>query len=373
MNQKQEKRDKIIVRTGVIGILANTFLSVTKIVIGLLASSIAIVMDGVNNIGDALSAVITILGAKLAGKAPDKKHPYGYGRIEYFSTLIIAVIILYAGVTALVESVKNIFAPAAPDHSWITLTIIVIGILVKVVLSGYVVKTGRSVKSDALIASGTEQRFDAIVSAATLVAAVIYLQTKINIESYLAAIISLFLIKSGVETLLSTISSILGERVESDVSAQIKETICSVDGVLGVYDLIFSDYGPDRLLASAHIEVTDDKTASEIDLMIRKATELVYQTHGVAMTAIGIYSKNTKTDEAASIRNGVAKIIGQYPHIKQMHGFYADLSEQVLRFDLMVDFEVKDRHAYYQEVIEKIRAAYPAFRLVTNIDTDFSD
>ena len=155
-------RQKIIVRTSVIGILANVFLAAFKAAVGLLANSISVVLDAVNNLSDALSSVITIIGAKLSVKPADKKHPLGYGRIEYLSSVIIAVIVLYAGISAAVESVKKIITPDAPDYSAVSLIIIGVAVLVKIILGTYVSRTGKKVNSDSLIASGKEADYDKI-------------------------------------------------------------------------------------------------------------------------------------------------------------------------------------------------------------------
>ena len=161
-------RDKIIVRTSIIGIAANLLLAGFKAAVGILANSISIVLDAVNNLSDALSSVITIIGTKLAGKAPDKKHPMGYGRIEYLSAMIISMIVLYAGITSLVESVKKIIHPEKAEYTGVTLLIVAAAVVVKLLLGRHVKATGQKVNSGSLIASGEDARLDAVISASTL-------------------------------------------------------------------------------------------------------------------------------------------------------------------------------------------------------------
>ena len=168
-------RSKEIIRTSWIGIVANVLLAGFKAAVGVLSSSVAIVMDAVNNLSDALSSVITIIGTKLSQRPADRKHPFGFGRIEYFSAIIIAVIVLSAGITSLIESVKKIFDPTEPSYSTTTLVVIVVAIVVKLVLGQYVKRKGLQLKSDALIASGSDALFDAIITLATLVSAGIML------------------------------------------------------------------------------------------------------------------------------------------------------------------------------------------------------
>ena len=171
----EASRSKKIVQTSIIGILANVLLAGFKAVMGILSNSIAITLDAVNNISDAASSVITIIGAKLAGKSPDKKHPFGYGRIEYLSAMIIAVIVLYAGITSFTESIKKIIAPETPDYSLVILIIVAVGVLVKIVLGRYVKSVGVKINSESLINSGEDATLDSIISASTLVAAISYI------------------------------------------------------------------------------------------------------------------------------------------------------------------------------------------------------
>ena len=147
-------RSSQIIKTSIVGIVANVLLAVFKAVVGILASSVAIVMDAVNNLSDALSSVITIVGTRLSQRPADRQHPFGFGRIEYFSAIIIAVIVLSAGITSLIESVKKIFHPTEPVYTTVTLVVIVVAIVVKLVLGRYVKRKGEQLKSDALIASG---------------------------------------------------------------------------------------------------------------------------------------------------------------------------------------------------------------------------
>ncbi|HBE15394.1 MAG TPA: cation transporter, partial [Ruminococcaceae bacterium] len=241
-------RQKIIVRTSIIGIVANIALAAFKAAVGLLANSISVTLDAVNNLSDALSSVITIIGAKLSVKPADKKHPLGYGRVEYLSSMIIALIILYAGISAGIESIKKIITPEAPDYSAVSLIIIAVAVVVKIVLGTYVSRVGKKVNSDSLAASGKDALMDSIISASVLVAAVIYLIWGISLEAYLGVVISLFIIKAGFDILRETISQILGERIDSEISQQIKAELCAYDGVNGAYDLILHSYGPDQLI-----------------------------------------------------------------------------------------------------------------------------
>lgn len=369
----QNDRGKVIVRTSIIGILANVFLAAFKAVVGLGANSIAIVMDAVNNLSDAASSVITIVGTKLAGKEADKKHPFGYGRIEYLSAMLISLLVLYAGITAFVESVKKIIHPDTPDYSAAALIIVAVAVAVKIVLGRYVKGVGEKVNSDSLVNSGEDAALDAVISASTLVAAGIYLIFHISLEAWLGAAIALVIVKSGVEMLRDTLSKILGERADAQLARDIKETINSYPEISGAYDLVMHNYGPDAYNGSVHIEVPDTLSADDLDRLIRKITVNVLQKHQVLLTAIGVYSFNTKDPEAAAAREKVYQIVRENPYVLQMHGFYLDKEEKTIRFDIVVSFDAKERKQIYREICEKVQKEYPEYTLQVAMDTDFSE
>ena len=367
------EREKIIIRTSIIGIVANIFLAGFKAFIGLASKSIAITMDAVNNLSDALSSIITIVGTKLAAKAPDKKHPLGHGRIEYISTMVIAVIILYAGVTAFIESVKKILHPEVPEYKLVSLIIIVVAIAVKIVLGTYVKKTGKKVKSDSLVASGTDALFDAIISTSTLVAAIIFMITGLSLESYLGAVISIIIIKSGLEMLSDTISDILGKRVEPELAKSVKDLICSFDEVRGTYDLVIHNYGPEILIGSAHIEVPDTMDVRELDMLERRITEKVQAETGIVMAGLSVYSYNTKSDLSKRLEKEIRDKVLSYTGVLQLHGFYLDEESKDIRFDIIIGFDVSDRIAVYKEVIADLEKDYPDYSFLVTLDVDISD
>ena len=346
------QRDQIIVRTSIIGILANVFLAGFKAAVGLISGSIAVILDAVNNLSDALSSVITIIGTKLAGKKPDKKHPYGYGRIEYISAVLISVIVLYAGVTSLVESVKKIIHPELPDYSPVALIIIAVAVLVKIILGRYVKGVGEKVNSDSLIASGKDAVLDSVISASTLAAAAIYLLWHVSLEA-------------GLEMLSDSLSDILGERAESGLTKGIKATICQFPEVQGAYDLVLHSYGPDTLVGSVHIEVPDTMTVDRLDQLQRDITQKVMCDHGVILTGISVYSMNTRDDDAARLQQDVRRTVMAHDHVLQMHGFYLDEAAK--------EFAAPDRAGEYRAIVAEIEGKYPGYRVQVSLDVDASD
>ena len=366
-------REKTVVKTSIISILANIVLAGFKAFVGFLAHSIAIISDAVNNLSDALSSIITIVGTKLAGKKPDKKHPYGYGRIEYMTSLIVSGIVLYAGITALVESVKKIINPEEAEYSIITIIILIAGIVVKFALGLYVKKKGREVNSDSLVASGSDAFNDAILSISVLASAVIYLALHISLEAYVGVVLAIFIIKAGVELIRESVDNLLGVRIESGLSKQIKAEVRKEENVIGAFDLILHDYGPDQYSGSIHIEVPDTLTVSQIDKISRRITKNIQEKFGVMLHTIGVYSVNTKDEKLKKVLSDVHEIVFQHEGILQLHGFYFDEKDQMIRFDIVMDFKVPDREKVHQEILDAIQAKYPGFDISINVDVDISD
>ena len=366
-------REKTIVRTSVVGIVANVFLAAFKAAIGLMSNSIAIVLDAVNNLSDAGSSLITIVGTKLAGKEPDKKHPFGYGRIEYLSAMIISVIVLYAGITSFTESVKRILRPETPDYTAVSLVIVAVAVAVKILLGRYVKRVGEKVNSDSLINSGEDATLDSVISASTLVAAGVFLLFHVSLEAWLGGVISLVIIKSGVEMLRDTISQILGEKNDPELARSIKRTVVGFPGVLGAYDLVLNNYGPDTWNGSIHIEVPDSFSADRLDQLIRSIQLAVLEQHRVILTAVGVYSVNTKDEEIVETQKKLREIVFAHPHVKQLHGFYLDKTQKKMRFDIVVSFDAEDRGAVYTEVLADVQKAFPDYTLQAAMDTDFAE
>ena len=365
-------REKVIVKASIIGIVTNVLLAAFKAGVGLLSNSIAVILDAVNNLSDALSSVITIIGAKLANRAPDKKHPLGHGRLEYISSMLVAAIVLYAGVTALVESVKKIFHPQESKYTITSLIIIAVAVFVKLVLGRYVKGQGEKVNSGALVASGSDASFDAILSASVLACAIIHMLFHISLEAYMGVIISIVIIKAGVGMIQDTVSDILGKRADVQLTKDIKKIINEEPQVRGVYDLLINDYGPNKHYASVHIELPDILTVDEVDRLTRKIEESVYHKTGVILTGVGVYSYNTKDEEAALIRNNVQKLVLTHDWALQLHGFYVSIAEKKMRFDVVLSFDIAREDALSM-LMKEVQAAYPAYKVQITPDVDLTD
>lgn len=365
-------RSKQIIRTSVIGIVANVLLAAFKAVVGILASSVAIVMDAVNNLSDALSSIITIIGTKLSGRPADRKHPFGFGRVEYFSAIIIAIIVLTAGVTSLIESVKKIFEPTKPEYTTVTLVVIIVAIAVKLVLGHYVKRQGKQLKSDALIASGSDALFDAIITSATLLSAGIMLLWHVSIDGFLGTLISLVIIKAGIEMLASPVNELLGARISPELVRDIKQEVGALDGVHGVFDIILHNYGPNVLIGSLHVNVYDTMDANEIHGLTRSISEKMYERHGIVMT-VGVYAIATGENRRAELQHTVMQALARHKEIVQVHGFHYFEKEHRVSVDVVPDISVHDDDALTSRLTDEIKALVPGEEVTIVTDHNYSE
>ncbi|MBE6340562.1 MAG: cation transporter [Bacteroidales bacterium] len=369
---KHNTRANKIIRTSIVGIVANVLLATFKAVVGILANSVAIIMDAVNNLSDALSSVITIIGAKLSTRPADREHPFGYGRIEYFSAIIIAIIVLSAGITSLIESVKKIFNPTEPSYTTTTLIVIVVAIVVKIILGLYVKRQGKNLKSDALIASGSDALFDAIVTLSTLVSAGIMLIWNVSIDGILGALISIVIIKAGVEMLVSPVNELLGARVSQELIHGIKQEVKEFDGVKGVFDIILHNYGPDVLIGSLHINVIDTMTANEIHGLTLRISQQLFERHGIIAT-IGVYSIATGTGKRSELQNTVIQCLSKHKELVQIHGFYYFENEHKLSVDIVPDISINNDEALQTQLTDELKQIIPDEEITIVIDHNYSE
>lgn len=361
------ERERIVIRTSIIGIITNLALAGLKGMIGILSNSVAITADAINNLTDALSSIVTIVGTKLAGMQPDKKHPLGYGRIEYLTTLIISAIILGAGVSAIFDSVEKIIQPEVADYSTITLVIIGAAVFVKIILGTYYKKVGRRVNSGALIASGKDALYDALLSSSVFLSAVIFIIWNISLEAYVGILIGAFIIKSGIGIMKDTLDDLLGKRADRELVDSIKETICKEPEVSAAYDLVLHSYGPDRFIGSVHVEVPSHMTAAEIDRLERKISDSVFANHGIMMAAVGIYTKDDRDEE---LLVAVTRIVMSHEGVVQIHGFNLDRENNILSLDIVMDFSMKDREMEFCKIRDEIAEAFPEYKLHIVMDAD---
>ena len=365
-------REKVIIHTSIIGILVNVLLVVFKAIFGIISNSIAITMDAVNNLSDAISSLITIIGAKLAAKKPDKQHPLGHGRIEYIAATIVEMIVIYAGITSLWESIKKIISPEKASYDILTISVLVVAIIVKFVLGRYVKNKGESVNSNALRDSGMDALFDSIISISVLLSALIFIFFGLSLEAYVGVLISVFIIKSGIDMISETVNDIIGQRVDPEISKRVKELLVEDEEVRGAFDLLVTNYGPDRNFASVHLELPDTMTVDELDVLTRKLQNKVYKETNVALTGISVYSYNTQDDEVVKIRERIVEKVLAYDWALEVHGFYMDRKNAEIRFDVVTTFDITASECL--EIINSdVKKMYPDYNFIIIHDIDLSD
>lgn len=349
----------------------NVILVGFKAFVGLLSNSIAVILDAVNNLADVLSQVITIVGTKLSLKRPDKKHPYGYGRIEYLSSTIVAALVLVTGITSLKESIIKIITPEKSDYAVYSLVIIGAAVFVKFFFGKYAKSVGKKIDSDALIATGADCLMDSVLSLSTLAGALISKFFGFSLEGILGAIISCFIIKAGIEIIVETLSSIIGGRADSELSQTLKARIRQFDGVYGAYDLILHDYGPSRSIGSVHIEVPCDMKADKIHLLTRRISAAIYQEFGIILT-VGLYATNAD-QKIVDMKNKITEIAKSHPFFLQLHGFFVDEEQKIILFDTVINYKAPDSIEVAREIQREVEKQFPDYTIRVNVDHDFSD
>ncbi|MDU8923841.1 cation diffusion facilitator family transporter [Pasteurellaceae bacterium LIM206] len=363
-------RNKKIIRVSIFSIVLNLILVSVKVFVGLVTNSISVMLDALNNLSDSLSSIITIIGTKIAARAPDKEHPYGYGRIEYLTAIMIAVIIIIAGLTAMKESIEKIINPEPTTYTSVSLLIISIGIAVKFFMGKYVKRAGRSLSSHALQASGTEALYDSLRAMGTLISALLSFYWGLNVDAWLGVVISFGIIQSGYERFKETVDNIIGVRGDEALLQQLKSKIQSYPGVSGVYDLMLHNYGPLETIGSVHIEVPDSMDARQIHHLTREIQLDIVSQFGIVMT-VGIYAANDSDPLAAAMKQDLLHILSEYKEVVEFHGFYAASDYHIVTFDLIFDFGVNNQQELKDVIRSRIQAKYPAYRFNIIVDSNF--
>ncbi|MBR0488569.1 cation transporter [Candidatus Saccharibacteria bacterium] len=361
-------RSKEIVKVSIYGIIVNLILVVFKAAVGILANSISITLDAVNNLTDALSSIVTIVGVKLAARRPDKKHPFGYGRLEYFSAVVVAMIVLAAGVVAFKESVEKIIAPEEADYTVVSLVIVAVAVVVKFFFGQYVRRKGKKLQSGSLVASGVDAISDAAISLTILVGAVISFVWHVSLEGYLGLLVSVFIIKTAVEILREGVGDLIGTQADVELMEKVRETIKEDARVQGVYDLALHSYGPNKIIASAHVQLGDGMKTKEIHRLSREIEVKVYNEYGIILT-LGVYAAND-SGEAKQMKAKVEKLLEEYDTLKQVHGFYVDETAKMISFDVIFDFAERDMLRKVKEIRRKVKKLYPDYEVYIILDTD---
>ena len=357
LQENSAERNRGITLASIKGIIGNVVLVIFKMIIGLASNSIAIILDAVNNLTDVLSSVLTIVGTKLAAKGADKEHPFGHGRIEYMTTMAIAFIILH---------------PEVSTFDIPSLAIIAVAIVVKVVMGRYIKSQGEKYKSDALVASGIDALFDAVITFATLVSAGLVYFFNVDIQGYVGALISLLILKAAYEILRDMYNHLLGVRADDDLIRNIKETIAQHPNVGGVYDLVLNSYGPGEVIGSVHISLPDTMTVGEVHPLTKGIAVHLYKKFGINMT-VGIYAENQPSVEVLEIKKALDQVISLYTNVVQLHAFYVREDKKIIYYDIIFNFDEEDPHGTLEKIKAELHNRYPDYTQFAIVDTDFSN
>ena len=332
-------RERYGVLSGAVGIACNVFLFILKVVIGLVTGSISIAADAFNNLSDGLSCMISIVGFKVSGKAPDEKHPFGYGRTEYIAGLVVAFIIVLVGFEFFKTSIDRILHPAPVAFSLVLVVILAISMLVKLWMGAFNVQIGRRIDSPVLMAAGQDSRNDVITTGVVILGMVAGRFTTLPVDGYVGVLVALFIIWAGFGIARDTVAPLLGEAADPEIAKNIEKLVMESEYIVGVHDLIVHNYGAGRWLASLHAEVPSDSDFVAVHEVIDEAEKRVWQRTGVYLV-IHMDPIDVNNEHVAALREQVDAVLRAIDENLSMHDFrVVDGARQInLIFDVVVPF-----------------------------------
>ncbi len=338
----------------VTGIVCNLLLCALKWMAGLLTGSVAILADGFNNLSDAGSSVVTLIGFRLASAPPDKDHPFGHGRLEYLSAMGVAVLIIIAGVELATSAFDKILHPQAVAFHPLSIAILAVSIGVKLWMALFYRRIGRRIASEALAAAGTDSRNDVLCTGAVLLVAVAALFTDLPLDGYIGIAVALFIIWSGFAVIRDTVSPLLGQAPDPALVASIQQTVLSYDGVVGIHDLIVHDYGPGRIIVSLHAEVPQDQPICKSHDIIDNIEMQLMQTYHI-LSCIHMDPVDTDNPETLRLKELAVQLMHRVDESLSLHDF------RVVRGDthtnLLFDLVVPHTCRQPQQIAAQLREA----------------
>ena len=359
-------REGVVSATSILSVIVNLFVALMKVVVGLLASSIAIVSEGVNNATDALSSILTLVGTKLAAKAPDAKHPFGYGRIEYLTNMVIASFILVGGAEMMLNSIKLIFNPEKLNVSYVSLAVVAISAIIKYFLGVYTIKTGKRVGSQSLEAVGVDCRNDSFVSVVTIISSLVYLLGNISIDAYAGLFTSYLIVKAGYDIMKDTVAELLGQPADEELVKELYKEIRGTEGIINAVDMVLHNYGPDAYTGSCNVELDHKSSVGDVYEFLRPLQIRLLEKYHVAMV-FGIYAVDNDSADSKKLRKEIADFVRNNEHIKSYHAIYSDKRINTIYCDLVIDYEV-DREAITRQFEAYLKSIYPDKNIQVNID-----
>ncbi len=360
--------------SGAVGIVCNVILFIIKLLAGLLSGSVAIIADAVNNLTDASSSVVNIIGFKLAAKPADDEHPYGHGRYEYLAALTVSVLVMVIGYETLMSGVGKILEPSAVELSIITVIILALSMLLKLWMMFFNMSIGKKIKSTALIATAQDSRNDVISTGAVLIAAIISHFSGFELDGYMGVAVALFILYSGFGLIKEAISPLLGNPPDSEFVEEVKAEIMSHEGVLGIHDMMIHDYGPGRRFASAHVEMAAEAPVMDSHDVIDNIERELYSKFNL-MTSIHYDPIVTKDEHLAELKVYLTKAISELEPEASMHDLRTvpGPTHTNVIFDCVLPRTSKYKESEFKRAIsEKVAESYKNHYCVITVDRDFT-
>lgn len=358
---------------GAAGVAANVLLFLGKLLAGALSGSVAVIADAFNNLSDAGSSVVTVVGFRLSAAPPDKEHPFGHGRVEYLSALTVAALIMLAGVELASSAVSKIITPDPASFSWLSAAILVASIAVKAWMACFNRSIGKKIRSEALAASAADSCNDVICTGVVLLSSLFTLATGINIDGWIGAAVALFVIWSGFSVMRETISPLLGEAPDPELVKDIRERVMAQEGIIGVHDLIVHNYGPGRCIVSLHAEVPSDgdilKSHEIVDAVERRLAEELNIIACIHMDPV-----DTGDERVSTLRVLTETVLQDIDPSLTLHDFRVVFGEQRSNviFDVVVPFAIKDVASLQPEIERRLQIVDPRLYAVVTIDREWS-
>lgn len=372
--QNPKERERVGTLSGVIGIVLNFMLFAIKGLLGLFTGSISIIADAFNNLTDTASSIITIFGFKLAGKEPDKEHPYGHGRIEYLTGLTIAVLVIVVGYQFVVSSFKKIINPGTIETSPVILTILFLSMSVKLFIYAFNKNLGKKVQSGTLLATAQDAIGDVLTTFVVFLGLLVSPLTSLPVDGIVGVLIALYIIYSGINLSLETINPILGQKPDRELAENIKKKILSYDYIYGVHDLEIHNYGPSKTMASIHVEVPHDMNLVELHNLIDKIERHIREEFGISLV-IHMDPVNYHDEKYLSVKTVVGDIVHSVDGVISFHDFrYTGLSEhELLILEVVVDSKnttEDSRQKIKKELEAKLHEKFKTARIMITIELD---
>lgn len=359
---------------GIVGIVSNILLCIMKVAIGIFTSSIAVVADGINNLADASSSVITLIGFKLASLPEDKEHPYGHARIEYLTGLLVSVLIIVVGVQLFRSSAGKVMHPDEFVFSTATVAVLVAAIAIKVWQAMFNIGLGKRIDSVALIATGTDSRNDVIATSAVLIAVIITKLSGFQLDGYMGCVVALFIIWSGISLVKETVSPLLGEAPDEELVRSIAEMTESFDGVLGIHDLMVHNYGPGKVFASVHIEIDADGDIMAAHDMIDNIEKTVSSALNIELVA-HMDPIKTNDPQLTQMKKIITELLSDMEGIVSIHDFrmVQGPTHTNIIFDAVIKHDCKYTQEEIKDIIKKrVQEVNPSYFVVITFDKEYA-